>query len=75
LHKLFEYLAFMDYINIAVKVLKERQARGWDELALSRLAGVDRDTVVHIEEGRLPSVRTLLKIARALDKPPSWFLS
>jgi transcriptional regulator with XRE-family HTH domain len=64
----------MHQINIALKVFKERQAQGLDELALSRKAGVDRDTVVHIEEGKLPSVRTLLKIADALGKPPAWFL-
>ncbi len=56
----------MNQINIAGKVIKGRIALGWSELELSQKAGVDRDTVVHVEEGKLPTVRTLLKLAQAL---------
>ena len=40
----------------------------------ANLAGVDPMTIMNIEDGDLPSVRTLLKLAQAVNKEPKWFL-
>jgi transcriptional regulator with XRE-family HTH domain len=64
----------MKQINISTKVLKERQKRGLTIRQFAKLAGVDPMTILNIEDGDLPSVRTLLKLAQAVNKEPKWFL-
>jgi transcriptional regulator with XRE-family HTH domain len=50
------------------KVRALREAKGMSTRVLAREAGVSTETIYAIEHGkRLPSVRTLGKIAKALD--------
>jgi transcriptional regulator with XRE-family HTH domain len=64
----------MKQINISTQVQKERQTRGLTIWQFAKLAGVDAMTILNIEDGDLPSVRTLLKLAQAVNREPKWFL-
>ena len=57
-------------IPVGDRVRELRKARGWLQQELADRAGVSRQTVVNLENGRhVPEVATLAKIARALKVP------
>ena len=57
-------------IPIGEKVRELRKARGWLQQDLADRAGVSRQTVVNLENGRhVPEVATLAKLAGALEAP------
>jgi transcriptional regulator with XRE-family HTH domain len=64
----------MKQLRLAVKVLKERQRLGLSIRQFAKKAGIDPMTVFNIEEGKLPSVATVLKLSKATGKPAAWFL-
>lgn len=65
----------MKPINIAVKLIRERQRQDMTLRQLGDKAGVAHVTIKKIEDGEMPTINTLIKIARALGKAPAWFLS
>ena len=57
-------------IPVGDKVRELRKARGWLQQDLADRAGVSRQTVVNLENGRhVPEVATLVKLADALEAP------
>jgi DNA-binding XRE family transcriptional regulator len=58
------------------KIKSMRESKGMTTRALAREAGVSTETIYAIEHGkRLPSVRTLGKIAKALNVEVKDFFS
>ena len=55
--------------NIAKKLRKTRETRGFSQEKLARLADVANNTIVKIEAGKNknPTLDTLKKIAKALE--------
>jgi ribosome-binding protein aMBF1 (putative translation factor) len=57
-------------IHIAQAVYKHRTALGWSQRELAEHAGMTQPAIARLETGlTLPSTRTLLRIAAALDQP------
>lgn len=51
-------------------LIRARREAGLTQEQLSRLVGIDRTTLAHVERGdRSPSFRVATSIARALKKP------
>lgn len=56
-------------LAISIEIIRARNKAGLIPLELSIKAGLPKNTVARIENGSLfPSIKTLMKIARALDK-------
>lgn len=61
--------------TLARKVREHRKARGLSQHDLARLASISRGPIAYLEtEASLPSLETLLAIARALRVPVSELL-
>lgn len=61
--------------RIGQRILRARTDMSWtaDELAVE--SGIDSASIRSYENGRaMLSVKTLIQIARTLDKDPGWFL-
>jgi transcriptional regulator with XRE-family HTH domain len=65
-------MTLMERIGRSVRRL--RLARGWTHAELARRARMHRISVAQVEGGRMMSIRTLEKLARALRVPPSRLL-
>ncbi len=54
-------------VDVAERVFKLREERGWTQSELARRAGLSRTTLSHLEGGatRTPSSPTLRRLARA----------
>jgi transcriptional regulator with XRE-family HTH domain len=60
---------------IGIKVRQLRKERNLSLEELSRRAGVSATAIHKIERnGMVPTIATLLKLARAFDRPVSWFV-
>lgn len=66
----------MKLSNLPKIVKKLREEKGLSQEKLARLADVSNNTIVNIEAGKQinPTIETLMKIAKALDKNIDIFL-
>ena len=64
----------MSILKLPTKVLKARKKLGWTQLKLAQEADVTPQTILKIESGEIPSLKTLIKVAKALNEAPAWFL-
>lgn len=64
----------MDKKILALKIIERREALGLTPRQLACLADLAPNTVINIESGYGCRVETLIKIAAALGKPPTYFL-
>ena len=60
--------------NIGLKIKEIREAKGFNYNQLAELAGISNRMVSMIESGQNCSIEILTKIAKALGKPPAYFL-
>lgn len=62
--------------RVALRVLYLRKARGWTQEELAERMGVTQSAVANLEGGyENPSVKRLVRIARALDVDPEDLVS
>jgi transcriptional regulator with XRE-family HTH domain len=60
------------YAELATKIRKLRNKKGWSQEELAERAGLHRTYISHIENAKREiSVETLCKVARGLDVTPS----
>jgi transcriptional regulator with XRE-family HTH domain len=60
--------------TIGERIREARKAKGWTEAALARELRMTRTTISRSGRGKSePRRRSLLALARALDRPPEWF--
>jgi transcriptional regulator with XRE-family HTH domain len=59
---------------IGERIREARRVKGWTEATLARELRMTRTTISRWERGKSePRRRSLLALARALDRPPEWF--
>ncbi len=57
----------MDTPGIGQDIARLRRIRGLTQAELARRVGTQQPAIARIEQGHMPSLRTLLRIAEALD--------
>lgn len=64
------------YLNVGKRIKQIRQSKGLTQMELARNAGLAQSFVSTLERGhKSPTIRSLEKIAAALDVPPKELLS
>lgn len=69
-------IAHMQQQDLAARIVEARAARGWNQSQLAQALGIDRTTMVKIEQGmRRVTALELVDLSRELQRRIDWFLT